>query len=82
MPRTKSVPMKWSPGDQPIVEQKFAMKWFSDWMDIQFESRMYSDTWTSATAKLLVEKLDISLESAILLVEAWLIMKREIEDSS
>lgn len=79
MPRIKSAPMKWSPGDQSILEQKFAMKWFSEWMDIQWDSREFSRSWVAATATLLVEKTEISLESATLLVEAWLIFKHEAE---
>ncbi len=77
MPRTKPTPMMWSSGDQPLAEQKFVMSWVSKWMDIQWESRPFSESWVDETAVLLKDKVDISLESAKLLVEAWLIFKQE-----
>jgi hypothetical protein len=72
----------WSSGDQPIHEQKFAMSWLSKWMDIQWDSRPFSEKWVEKTSLLLKDKIDISLESAVLLVEAWLIFKREAELSN
>lgn len=76
MPRSKTRPIYLNPSDQPIVEQKFAYAWFDGFMISLYESWGLThplSEWIPYASSELVKKVDITIESANLLVEAWLI---------